>query len=263
MVNPRCLRCGGVIPSGDVNVERDVAFCRPCNLVYELSELASPDALVPEVDLAHPPHGCWHRPDAYGVMVGATHRSLGTAAGLLAASLFWNGIVSVFVLLAIAATLKLMGVTAPEWFPTPKMNGENMGVGMTIFLWIFLTPFMVIGAGMTLGLLSSLGGRTEVGNHRGEAWILTAIGPLGWKRRFPVNRLKNIRIEHRRSRDSDGDVSNKVRIVAELNDGRCIRFGSMLTPERRRYLASAATRILSNEEPALRHESPAYSNIPR
>lgn len=244
MVNPKCHRCGSIIPPDDVNVARDVAFCRPCNLVYELSEIASPDAIGTGIDLNQPPHGCWHRPDAYGVVVGATHRSLGTALGLLAVSLFWNGIVSIFVLLALASTLQLAGIPTPEWFPAPKMNGDEMGLGMTIFLWLFLTPFIAIGSAMIFGFLSSIAGRTEIGHERGDAWIRTALGPLGWKRRFPVDQLKDIRIENQRYRDSDGDARNKVHIVAELHNGRRIKFGSMLTNERRQYLAAAADRIL-------------------
>src|ERR1035438_2096743 len=32
MVIPTCSRCGKVIPSEDVNVANDVAYCRACNL---------------------------------------------------------------------------------------------------------------------------------------------------------------------------------------------------------------------------------------
>lgn len=82
------------------------------------------------------------------VNIGATHRSIGSAIGLLLFALFWNGIVSVFVLFAIAGTLKQFNIGLPEWFPAPNMNGEPMSLGMVLFLWIFLTPFIAIGLGM-------------------------------------------------------------------------------------------------------------------
>jgi len=56
----------------------------------------------------------------------------------------------------------MLGVAGPEWFPAPDGKGANMGFGMTLFLWNFLTPFIVIGLGMVGAVLSSLAGRAAV-----------------------------------------------------------------------------------------------------
>ena len=42
------------------------------------------------------------------------------------------------------------------------MNRSPMGVGMTISLWIFLTPFILIGLAMILAFLSCVAGKTEL-----------------------------------------------------------------------------------------------------
>ena len=117
--------------------------------------------------------------DGSGTVIGATHRSLGAAIGSLAIALFWNGIVSVFVLVATASTLQLFDVGVPEWFPAPNLGKTPMGTGMTIFLWIFLTPFIVIGLAMIGAFLSSLAGRTEVQLGNSEGILFAGIGPLG------------------------------------------------------------------------------------
>ena len=244
MQTPKCPRCGKIIPVEDINVAKDVALCRSCNHVSALSSLVSDVALEPDVDLQQPPPGCWHRVTGLGAVVGATHRSLGTALGLLAVALFWNGIVSVFVLLAIASTLHLLHVPTPDWFPAPKMNGETMGTGMTIFLWIFLSPFIVIGTAMIGGFLSCIAGHTAVRVERGEVAVATGIGPIAWNRRFMASDLKEIRIEDRISRDSDGDSQRKVQIVAELQSGRLVKFGSALREDRLRFLAAAADKLI-------------------
>ena len=119
MRTPTCSKCGKVIPADDVNVARDVAFCRSCNLASPLSSLASGLVLDSNVDLYQPPQGCWHRPTGMGSLVGASHRSLLMALPLLGVALFWNGIVSIFVSLALASTLQLLGAPVPEWFPAP------------------------------------------------------------------------------------------------------------------------------------------------
>ncbi len=240
MRDPICPNCGKTIPVDDMNVARDIALCRSCNQVHSLSELVDNHALDPKVDLHRPPKGCWHRPSGMGEAVGASHRSLLMALPLLGVALFWNGIVSVFVLLAVAATLHLLNVNVPEWFPAPKMNGKTMGTGMTIFLWIFLTPFIVIGAGMIGGFLSCIAGKTVVRVERGRVGIATGIGPLCWTRRFDASDLKKIRIVE--TRNDNGSDSKEI--VAELKSGRSLKFGSMLRDERRRFLASAAEKII-------------------
>ncbi len=244
MVTPTCPRCGKVIPSDDVNVTNDVAFCRACNLSHRLSELTQRAALDEAIDLNHPPAGAWYRSDGPEPVIGATHRSVGTAIGALAFSLFWNGIVSVFVLVALAGTLRHLGIVVPDWFPAPVMNGSPMSVGMTIFLWIFLTPFILIGLVMIGAFLSALGGRTEVRLGPSEGAVFTGIGALGYRRCFDASAVKDVRIDDRQWRDSDGDRRRKTCILIETRDGKQVKLGSMLTPERRKFVAGAVRKVL-------------------
>lgn len=89
-----------------MNVVNDLAYWRACNLSHKLSALTQGAELDATIDLNNPPAGAWYRSDGMGPVIAATHRALGTAIGALAVSLFWNGIVSVFVLLAAASTLR-------------------------------------------------------------------------------------------------------------------------------------------------------------
>jgi len=245
MITPTCPKCRRVIPAEDVNVAADVAYCRACNLSHQLSALTRLAELDAGVDLNRPPDGAWRRSDGSGTCIGATHRSLGTALATLIFALFWNGIVSVFVLLALAATLRHLDIHLPEWFPAPKMDGGPMGVGMTIFLWIFLTPFITVGLVMIGVFLSALAGRTEVQIGRGEASVFSGIGPLGYRRQFDPRSVKDVQIDDRQWRDSDGDRRRKTNIVIETGEGKRIKFGSMLTDERRKFVAAAVRRAIS------------------
>ena len=244
MMIPTCFRCGKVIPSEDINVANDVAYCRACNLSYQLSALTQGTEMAGDVDLNHPPAGAWYTSEGMGPVIGATHRSLGAALGALAISLFWNGIVSVFVLVALAGTLRNLGITLPHWFPAPNMNGAPMGVGMTIFLWIFLTPFIVIGLIMIGAFLSSLGGRTEVRVNNAEGVVFTGIGALGYRRRFDASAVNDVRLDDRQWRNSNGNLQQKTCIVIETREGKQVKLGSMLTPERRKFVAGAVRKVL-------------------
>ena len=244
MTTLSCPKCRRVIPAEDVNVANDVAFCRVCNLAHKLSELVQGVSLEANLDLTRPPAGAWYQSGGLGAVIGATHRSLGTALGLLAVSLFWNGIVSVFVALTLSATLHHLKIPVPEWFPAPKMNKQEMGVGMTLFLWLFLTPFILIGLAMLTGFFSSLFGRTEVRTRHAEGEVYIGIGPLGYRRRFNTQAVADVRIDDRRWRDSEGDRRRKTEIVMETQEGRLIRFGSMLREDRMKFMAGALRQVL-------------------
>ncbi len=243
-MTPTCSKCQRVIPHVDINVASDVAFCRGCNLAHKLSSLIHGVELDRNIDLDRPPSGAWHHSSVLGADIGATHRSAGAMFGALAISLFWNGIVSIFVLFAIGATLQLLHIPLPEWFPAPKMNGSGMGVGMTIFLWLFLTPFITVGLVMIGAFLSALAGRTEVRIRQAEGVVFSGIGPLGWRRRFNPETVTDVRIDNRHWRDSDGDRRNKIQIIIETQDGKQIKFGSMLRDERMKFVAAAVRKVL-------------------
>lgn len=244
MASPACPKCGRVIPPDDINVASDVAYCRACNVASKLSALARVADLETGVDFRNPPAGVWRQDDGLNTVIGSTHRSVGAALGLLGVSLFWNGIVSVFVLLASAATMQHLGIPVPQWFPSPVMNDSPMSVGMTIFLWIFLTPFMAIGAGMIGALLMTVAGRTEVSLGRSEASVFSGVGSIGYRRRFDPQNVTDVRIEDRQWRDGDGDRQRKTCIIIQTQEGKQVKCGTMLTEERRKFIAASMRKAL-------------------
>ncbi len=241
---PRCPTCSKTILSDDVNVAKDVAYCRSCNLAHSLSALVHTSELTNGINLDRPPPGVHYDLHEGHITVSATHRSLGAAAGALAIALFWNGIVSIFVLIAIAGTLHNLKVALPTWFPSPEMNGSPMSLGMNLFLWIFLTPFIVIGTSMIGAFFLSVWGKTEVRADPTGGTVFTGVGPLGYRRRFMTTHVSDVRIEDKQWRDSDGDRQQKICIIIETQEGKLIRFGSMLSNERRRFLAALLRKFL-------------------
>ena len=240
MPTPTCAKCRRVIPGDDINVAQDVAYCRDCNFSYRLSELTFDDGLTANLYLNRPPKGAWFVSDGGGTVIGATNRSLGTAFGMLFFALFWNGIVSIFVLCAISGTLHNLHIPLPSWFPAPKMNGEDMGVGMTIFMWLFLTPFILIGLFVAGSFFSSLFGRTEVRIANSQGVVFIGIGALGWKRRFDLAQVKTVRLQSQRNRDGQDTLT----ILIETREGKQIKFGSLLSKERRQFVLAALRKTI-------------------
>ena len=240
MPTPVCPKCRRAIPPEDVNVGNDIAYCRSCNLSNRLSELTFDSEIGGDMDVNRPVAGTWYRSDGLGMVVGASNRNLATAAAMLFFTLFWNGIVSVFVLVATSGTLHHFGIPVPSWFPAPKMNGEVMNSGMLIFLWLFLTPFITIGIVTALTVFNCLFGRTEVRVNGTQGTAFTGIGPLGWRKRFDPTQVRKVAI--RESTNNKGQ--NTSCIVIEARDGKQTKIASMLSDERRKFLLVALRKAL-------------------
>jgi hypothetical protein len=246
-VQPLCPKCRRAIPAADVNVANDVAFCRACNVANKLSAMVHDVPVDTDVDLTRPPAGTWYQSTGLGAVIGASHRSLTTAFGLLFFMLFWNGIVSVFVALALASTLNLLGVPLPEWAQEMKVKGSNIGVGMTIFLWIFLLPFILIGLTMVAGFFSALFGRTEVRIHHSHGHIFSGIGPVGRPRHFNTAAVKEIRVQNEEWNSRKGNRHRRTAIAIETDDGKVLKFGSALPLQRMQFVAAAVRKaVLEN-----------------
>lgn len=238
MITPTCPKCNRVITGEDINVAKDIAYCRECNVSYSLTQLTHGAELASGVDLTRPPAGAWSRNDGSATVIGATHRSIGTAFGALFISLFWNGIVSVFVCLALGETLQHLHKLPRSFLNLEK--GDQMPLGLVIFLWIFLIPFIFVGMMLITTLFSSLFGRTEVRIQNSEGVVLVGIGPIGWRRRFDAQAVKEVRVEDTYA----GNNGRKTNIVIETREGKLIKFGSMLRDERRKFVAAATSKAL-------------------
>ena len=240
MPAPTCTKCRRVIPPDDINVAKDVAYCRDCNISYRLSDLTYDNDIGASVNLNDPPKGAWYRSDGGGTVIGATNRSAGAALVMVFFALYWNGIVSVFVVLALTSTLHLLHVPLPVWFPAPKMNNSTMGPGETAFLWLFLTPFITVGLFVTGACLSGLFGKTEARIENTQGKLFTGVGALGWKRTFDPSQVRDVRINQ--SRNNQG--KDMFVIVIETREGKQLKLGSLLTNERQQFVLGALRKTL-------------------
>jgi hypothetical protein len=128
----RCPDCDEPIDSVAVNIKEGVALCPECGRLSRLSDLNYSERSIQQV-LSQPPTGCSIETVGRGVVVTVTLRSLSGFLFPAGFALFWNGIVSVFVLIAIAGLYTNLVGPLPAWFPAPElnqgkpeMNGEPM-----------------------------------------------------------------------------------------------------------------------------------------
>jgi hypothetical protein len=229
--------CGRPIAADDINIKEGVALCRSCGKLSHLADISE----IPAVDanaLATPPAGCsYEEPIGGGLVLRASLRSAGTALGALAICLFWNGIVSVFVLVAIGGLYTHFIGALPTWFPVPGSGskrgnvGPGMPLGETLFLCIFLIPFVAIGSLLFLAFVTSLIGRIEITLAGTDGRVRTGFGPFNWTRRFDPSKVKRVSIGK-----SSYQQNGQNKPVIEVESDRTVKFGSTLPQERRAWL---------------------------
>lgn len=252
--------CGARIEMEDINIAEGVALCRRCGRLSRLGDLAGESVVArpagdrgrSDVSLAEErkaialaqgeaPPGC--ALDDYGdrVVVRASARSLPAAMGLLFFCAFWNGIVGIFLAVLFASIMGHMGITLPAWFPNPGGGSSNMPLGMTVFMGLFLTPFVLIGAVMIGALLVAIAGRVEVRLRGGAGVVYTGVGPFGWKRRFDAYSVVAVRFV-----ESDVEVNDKKqRAIAIETEGKTVKFGSGMPDRRRLWLGGVLKTMLA------------------
>ncbi len=128
----RCPDCDAAITADDINIREGVALCPGCGALKRLGELSLTTRPVAEI-LAQPPAGCTAEPTGQGAHVVASLRSIGGFIVTLFFALFWNGIVSVFVVHALCGLYANLVGPLPAWFPAldakngvPRLNGAPM-----------------------------------------------------------------------------------------------------------------------------------------
>ena len=251
--------CGATIEIDDINVAEGVALCRRCGRLNRLRAIAGQNEVGPPggaggssrdqaeerraraLAQGEPPQGCAIQDYGDRVVLRASARSLSSALGLLFFCAFWNGVVGVFLLILAASIARHIGATLPAWFPTPMgQAGRNMPLGMTIFLGLFLVPFVAVGLAVAGGLLVAICGRIEVRLRGPVGEVFTGIGSIGRRRRFDADAVRAVRFV-----DSDTEVNNrKLRAIGIESDEKTIKFGSGLIERRRLWLGGVLKAML-------------------
>lgn len=252
MSKNNCPACGEALPSESINIAEGVALCAVCGQLSRLSDVVSGKRPIAEI-LRTTPTGCSIADLGTEIAIGASLRSLGGFLGLFVFALFWNSIVSVFLFIAFAGVYTNLIGPLPNWFPAPQMQ-EPMTSGMTLFLCLFLVPFVAVGAITAGTALLMLFGRIDISISETEGSVRTRIGWFAWRRRFNLQKVHRVVIGN--SSWSNNESRNEL-IVIESDQP--LKFGSMLPSERREWLQTILHELLTKKSPHERRETLALA----
>jgi hypothetical protein len=253
----RCPDCDQQIQADDINIREGVALCPGCGKLSRLSELNAGERSAAEV-LDSPPSGCAVYPLGNAVVVSASLRSFGTAVGCLAIALFWNGIVSVFVLIAFCGLYTNLVGPLPNWFPAPGKGNVNakggpMELGEALFLCVFLIPFVTVGTGLAGAVVLTIFGKIRVVVDEFDSYVATGVGFLRWKSRFDARAVRAVNRSF-----STWKTNDRHQPLIELVANRTIKFGSFLREERMEWLLAVLKKLFLNPD-----DKRAGSDLPR
>ena len=232
-----CPSCDAPLSNDDINISEGVALCPSCGKLSRLSDLIDYERPSEEV-VNDPPRGCTLNSGIDGTEIRVSLRSFGGFLGALFICLFWNGITGLFVLIAVAGLYTNLVGPIPAWFPVPTMDAP-MSLGMTLFLCLFLTPFVTIGLAMLGAVLLCMMGSTLIRIGRDQAFVRTGIGPIGWTKRFDPRKVRSIGTD-RTKWQQNGEHKELIQIEAD----KTIRFGSGMSEAKRDWLIAVLRRLL-------------------
>ncbi len=229
MTNNHCPICGARLPLESIRIKDGTADCPSCGQVSRLSEVVSMRRSHSEV-LKRLPKGCSVQDLGDRIAIVVSLQSLRNTLASIGIALFWNGIVSVFLLSEVGSLYQHFIGPLPAWFPSIA-KGEKMHLGMTLGILLFLLPFIAIGIFLLGGILMSIGGKIQIEIAQTMANIRIGLGPFQWKDAFDPSQVKDVRLEES-APDSDESYTKRIAIDAD----KVIRFGSQLEDDRSEWL---------------------------
>ncbi len=240
-----CPNCNDEIMPHDINITEGVALCPGCGELNRLSDLNFSGSTTDET-LSEPSKDIIVNSDSDQIEVSISLYSITLFLISLAVTLFWNGIVSVFLSLAVAAVYFNLFGPVPDWFPVPGleggkpiMNGEVMGVGMTIFFCAFLTPFVLVGTGMIINTLLRLFGTTQIVIDKNYSYVSTGISFLRLKRQFDPTNVTSVKDVL-----SKWNQEDQYNYVIEITSTKTVKFGLLLSEKQRDWASSFLRAVL-------------------
>lgn len=242
-----CPACDATLAPESINIKEGVALCPSCGKLSRLAELVEREIPDPTV-LTTSPKGCSYQKTLDGFDLAVSTASPGSAVFMLLFTGFWNSVLLVFLSVALSGLYANLIGPLPKWFPGvqggtggPQTNGHPMSLGESLFILLFLTPFILIGVGTLIAAIYGFFGRIVVSVAGSEGRIRNIAGPFHWTRRFDASDVQSISMGQ-----TSYQVNNRHLPRIEIRTGeKTIGLCNGLRDDRMRWVLGSLTILLT------------------
>jgi hypothetical protein len=228
-----CSSCGAAISQENINVAKDFFYCPACQKAGTISAQIS-DVEISADYSRGAPAGTWERSEMNRLVVGARCFEWGALLGQLFTAVFWNGILSLFLLVFGVFTLQSLKVPLPEQLNFIEKKPENFPPGMLVFFWLFITPFVAIGLWMIYSVFDTLFGKIELLFDRGNLVIKRSVGPFSTEKNIQLANLAGLAIKAASTTKSGNPINYQIELTER--DGIIHKLGRGIPTNRLGYL---------------------------
>lgn len=234
-----CPSCDAPLSNSDININEGFVLCPSCGKLSRLSDLVDHERPSDEV-INDTPSGCRLSSDIDATVIRISLRSIGGFIVTLFMCLLWNGITGLFVLIAIAGLYTNLIGPIPAWLPGPTMD-TPIPLGMTLFLCLFLTPFVTIGLAMLVVVLLCIMGSTVIRIERDGGFVRTGVGPFGRTKRFDPRQVRSIS-----TNGAKWQQNGRHKQLIQIEANHTVRFGNGMSEAQRDWIIAVLRRLLKD-----------------
>lgn len=246
MQSKHCPRCARPIADADINEDRNVAFCRPCNLSMPIKSLHVSSTAKHPTSINSPPMGAWYRDDNRVKQIGASFCNPLKAVNEGLQVVPGTAAILLLVGVAVLSTLGLTGVRAPDWIPLPIREIAEKSQGCTlVIMWVFAVVFSWVGLAKLCVFGLYVAGKLEITIAEGIADVTTRVFGIGRRRPFNPAQVKGVWIEQERYTRRKKTCYRPIGVL-DLVDDKPIRFGERLSDDRLEFVVAALNATLVN-----------------
>ncbi|NLX58108.1 MAG: hypothetical protein GXY74_03360 [Phycisphaerae bacterium] len=219
-----CPTCGGAIVPDDVNVAKDVAFCRTCNEAFSLSGL---------VDEAK---GDFAGVDVHEIPAGVVVENYGSRLTVSASTR--NGWAFGWLIFAIG-----FGIVAPGVMIGSQIKGGTFEIALTLFA----VPFAAVGALATYMTLLMTIGRVRIELDADRLEVFTGFASLGRRKSVRLASVTRVYLAASGTRVNDQPVPC---IWMDIENDKPLKFGTWLRDDRKRYVGALLQQLVRDRQHA-------------
>ena len=197
-----CIVCSKTIPADDVHLDTRLAKCRSCNAVFEFERQVRAHTPRPPVPL---PRNMTLADGPSSLTIVRKWKFTSMTGFLLVFAGFWNVVVLIFVVALILV-------------PGPKWEGTDKSVPLA-FMWLFLTPFILVGFGSGYSALALLLNRTRIAIEGKRLEIIHQ--PIRWRgnHRLDTKQIAQLFCTEYAEHQSNGTPVYRMCVNALMTDG--------------------------------------------